>query len=73
MTFQRGVITSPSTSGSFTFSTAFTGAAPYVFLTADYGSGTTIVNVGLAGVTLTGFNYLVSSTGLAKLYWMATQ
>jgi hypothetical protein len=27
----------------------------------------------VAGVTFTGFNYLVSSTGLSKLYWMATQ
>jgi hypothetical protein len=43
-------------------------------LTADYGTGgTIIINVGLAGVTLTGFNYLASSTGLANLYWMATQ
>jgi hypothetical protein len=31
------------------------------------------VNVGVAGVTFTGFNYLASSTGLSKLYWMATQ
>jgi hypothetical protein len=45
-----------------------------VFLTADNGTGsTTIILVAVAGVSLTGFNYLVSSMGLAKLYWFATQ
>jgi hypothetical protein len=70
-----GVATFQSFDSNFT-----SNDAPLVFLTYDNGSGsTTIINVGLAGITggagaWTGFNYLASATGsaTAKIYWIAT-
>jgi hypothetical protein len=72
---QKGTIATPaSVPTTYTFPTAFTGAIPTVILTADAGTGnTSIYTISLAGVTLTGFTYLVSGAGLANLNWYATQ
>jgi hypothetical protein len=61
----------------YSFPTAFTGAIPNVVLTFDNGSATspTIIIVGLATVTLSGFYYLLSATAPvgSNLNWFATQ
>ena len=72
-TYQKGTISTPSTSGSVTFSTPYTGTVPIVLLTPNSGSsGTAIVNVAVAGVTLTGFSYIASGTA-SSIFWLATQ
>ncbi len=70
--YKSGFISNPGISGSVTFDTGFTSVLPYVFLIGDYGlASTTIINLGLAGTSLTGFNWLASSTGLTNIYWFA--
>lgn len=73
--YQKGTIATPSAaSTTYTFPTAFVTTIPTVILTPDAGTGsTTIYTVSLAGVTLTGFTYLVSGAGLANLNWYAIQ
>lgn len=72
ITYQTGTITPLATSGSVVFSPAFS-VIPKVVLTVDGGTGATnIVVSGLAGVSTSGFNWLISSTtGVSKVNWFA--
>jgi hypothetical protein len=77
-TILRGSIT-PSllaVTGTLTFSPAFTGTIPYVTLTVDTASGsTTVIPVGLAGVGLTTFNWVLGTSLSAgqTINWIAIQ
>jgi hypothetical protein len=75
---QRGAIT-PTVSavtGTLTFSPAFTGTVPYVQLTVNTDTGsTTVIPVGVAGVTLSVFNWVLGTalTTGQTIQWIAIQ
>jgi len=77
----HGKISPPTYSATtptlYSFPTAFTGTVPNVVLTFDNGSSLspTIIIVGLASVTLSGFYYLLSAPPPvgSSLNWFATQ
>jgi hypothetical protein len=57
---ENGRITALAITGTLTFAKTYS-IEPLVLLTVDMGSGTTIVSCALAGVSITGFNYILSS------------
>ena len=77
-TILRGAITpvASAVTGTLTFSPAFTGTIPYVQLTVNTDtSSTTIIPVGVAGVTLTAFNWVLGTalTTGQTIQWIAIQ
>ena len=74
---QTGIITPITNSGSVIFATEYE-SPPVVTLCGNSGISSslnkpTIIPLGLAGVSVSGFNWIAGATGLSEIHWIAAE